>query len=112
MIHFSGSHGSPLMLSVTLGATADVRMKGGGLALQQIRLVGVANHATDGSCAFDWRMARATVVLQVGMRSRQRPGVDHALHRVDDFRLCCIRCIRVRQPKHEPGNGHHWNQYV
>ena len=64
MVHLCRTHGAALMLTVTLDATADVRVERRRLALKHGRIVGVTDNATGSLDAFDGRVAGVAVVIE------------------------------------------------
>ena len=81
VIHFCRAGDSALVFEMTGGAGGDVGVKGGGLALEERCVVGVADDAVFRLHAFHRRMAGGAVVFEKRVRLRQLAGTDRALDR-------------------------------
>ncbi len=79
MIHQSGFLVKTAMFAVALAATAHVGVKGRRLALQERRIVRVADDAVGRLDSFDGRVAGRAVVFQKLVALGERTGAGHPL---------------------------------
>ena len=102
------------MFAMTLSATADVRVKRGGLSLQNGIVVRVTNDTVDGFHTLHRRVTGVAIVVEKRVCLRELPRVRHTLPlngTVQSVRSFITMSRRKINPRRQRGKHHASNEY-